>query len=657
MQKSMESRVAIALNALRSSFLVAVTMLALSARATPLESWTHVASALAPSGSGATVDFTPHGTQPGLAYDILAPETGCSGCHNYQSDDVPTAKTFRPFSTWSGSMMANATRDPLFFAALDIANHDVPGVGDYCLRCHTPRGWLEGAVVKPGFNPPNDPVQGAAACLLSGTYDEVDDSSNQMGGVTCHFCHRMMPEGPNGEPGYTVNGNAWVDDVGCANTGGPPCRRGPYAYTDGTAPPPHEWEYSEYHTESAICGTCHNVSTPDTDQGPIKTLKLADGTDTGRPFPIERTFAEWQQSNFSAAPATQCQGCHMPTSEDPDATVCTARTNNRSGNLPVHAFVGGNTWVPTIIKGEYGAGLDSAGDDRSGSLDQTVQWARELLGTAASVDTMITTYTPPTSGAAGSLALSVKVTNQSGHKLPTGYAEGRRMWIDLQVRDANGGLVFESGAYDPGSAVLTVDAQARVYEVLQGIFNRNGTSSCDIDDGDGDAMFHFVLNDCIAKDSRIPPLGFTPATADDPNGYDVRPVGVTYPETSPGSGVLVNYDTAPYTVDVPAGTVGPLTATARLYYQTSSRDYIEFLRKEAAVNGFAGENDMCSMGPDRPFTVGPQSKSRGQFIYDLWSGDRIFGANFDTTAPLPPDGYGRSPPELMQTASATTTSR
>ena len=628
---------------------------AFAANAQHAEPWLSIANRLAPAGGA--IDFTPHATQPGLVYDIQPPEPTCSACHGGSSGGDPEdAPTFRPFSTWAGSMMANATRDPLFFAALDIANNDMPGVCDYCLRCHTPRGWLMGHVVKPGFGPPNDPVKGAAACLLNGSYDMPDDTNSDMGGVTCHFCHRLMPTGPNGEPGYTDNGNTWVDDESCANTGGgPPCRRGPYAYTDGTAPPPHEWDYSEFHTESTLCGACHNVSTPDTDAGPLKTLKLDDGTDTGHPFPIERTFAEWQQSQYAQAPQTSCQNCHMPQAESPDATACSTRINNRTGNLPVHAFVGGNTWVPGIIKGEYGAGLDSSGSHRTASLDQTIDWARELLGTAASVDATIQSYTPPTASDPGSMALDVKVTNLSGHKLPTGYAEGRRMWLNLEVRDANGALVFESGAYDDASAVLNEDAQARVYEVLQGIWNHQGTGACDVEDADGDAMFHFVLNDCIRKDSRIPPLGFTPATAGDPNGYDVRPVGIiTYPETTPGSGVLVNYDTASYSVPVPAGTVGPLTATARLYYQTSSKDYIHFLRDQALENAFPAENDMCVGGPNRPYTVGPQEKTRGQFVFDMWAGDRIFGSGFDDTQALPLDGYGKSPPELMQTASATT---
>jgi mono/diheme cytochrome c family protein len=615
------------------------------------ENWWVVSHRLAP---GTALDFTPHGTQPGLLSPLIFSDN-CAGCHR---SNTPAQVAFRPYSSWAGSMMANATRDPLFWAALDIANKDVPGSGDYCLRCHTPRGWLEGRVVKAGFgNPDNDATKGTAGCLLAGTYTSADDLDSDFGGETCHYCHRLMPQGPNNEPGYVDNANAWVDDANCANTGDfEPCRRGPYTYAPSDQTPPHPWVQSSYHTQSAICGLCHNVTSPDTDAGPLKTLKLNNGTDTARPFPIERTFNEWQQSQYAQPAGQTCQACHMPDSEDATATACSLPGYpNRTGNLPVHAFAGGNTWVPGIIKGQYAQGIaDSGGQDRSALYDQTIGWARQQLMSAASVATTIQNYTPPGIGA-GSMTVAVKVTNLSGHKLPTGYAEGRRMWLNLQVHDANGGLVFESGAYDSANGVLGMDAQARIYEVQQGIFNHLGTNQCDVENSFGNAMFHFVLNDCIAKDNRIPPLGFKPATVADPNGYELRPVGATYPETTPGSGILVNYDSATYAASIPVGTPGPLTATARLYYQTSSKDYIEFLRDEAIANATQGENAMCMGAANRPFAVGPQARTRGQYVYDLWSdavaNDRVFADGFEGVA-LP--RYGKSPPELMQTASATT---
>jgi hypothetical protein len=41
-------------------------------------------------------------------------------------------------------MMANAARDPVFFAALAVANQDLPSVGTFCIRCHAPIGFVRG---------------------------------------------------------------------------------------------------------------------------------------------------------------------------------------------------------------------------------------------------------------------------------------------------------------------------------------------------------------------------------------------------------------------------------------------------------------------------------------------------------------------------------
>lgn len=606
--------------------------------------WMTISQRLAPSGGA--IDFTPHGTQPGLGYNLLDSDD-CSGCHGANTSEAgDPSLAFRPHSTWAGSMMANAMRDPLFLAALDVANNDVPGVGDYCLRCHTSRAWYGGRVVKQGSGQPNNDVTlGASACLLEGSYD-ANDTFNDYSGLGCQFCHRNMPEGP-AQQSLPGNGAVWLDDTDC-NGMGEPCRRGPYNYTGGQSQPPHAWKFSPFHSDSSMCGQCHDVTTPDTSSGPLKTLKLADGTDTGVPFPIERTFSEWTRSSFSNPVSGQtCQGCHMPVSTDPNATACRPGGPNRSGNLPVHAFVGGNTWIPAVLKGEYSDTRSIPGSwqgiGRQASFDQTVDWAREMLQSAAEMSTTISGYSAPTASAPGSIALQVEVVNKSGHKLPSGYGEGRRMWLNVQVHDTHGALVAESAAYDSASAVLTVDSQARVYEVLQGIFNHNGTGKCDVVDGGGKSMFHFALNDCVAKDNRIPPLGFKPASAGDPNGYEVRPVGITYPETAAGSGTLVNYDRVAYAFNLPAGAEGPFTAKAQLYYQTASKDYIEFLRREAADNGFQGENLMCSSAGNRPFVVGPKDRTRGQYMYELW--------NNPSDHPTQP-GYGKSPPELVSGANA-----
>jgi hypothetical protein len=597
---------------------------------------------------GSIVDFTPDGTQPGLMV-AMEPAADCANCHRSQQAGDGE---FMPHDTWSGSMMAHATRDPLFWAALDVANADAeaegfPGVGDFCLRCHTPTGWLEGRVRKT-FG--GGIIEGQNGCQIFGDHDNGDGIENDYGGLTCHFCHRMMETGPAGETAPKGNGNYWVDDSFSCETpdGGSwsgPCRAGPYKYDANSpvAPPTHGWRYSEFHDHGAICGVCHDVSTPITDQGPFKTLILPDGSDSKIPMPVERTFTEWQRSDFAdvifrdrlgddfdfspqLAKGATCQDCHMASSEDPVARACTfTDEGSRAGNLPVHEFVGANTWVPAIIRGEYVDNENSGLTERGVDIDRTIVRARHMLTErSAEIETEVT------SSGANQLTATVKVINKAGHKLPTGYAEGRRMWLHVVARDANDTVVWENGAWDPATGALSIDAQTKVYETLQGIWNES-TQTCEIEDDQGRKQFHFVLNNCIVKDNRIPPLGFSGGS-----DLETRPVGYTYPSV-PGGSKLVNHDLTTYTIPLPAGVAGPVTVTATLKFQIASDDYIKFLDNQATERGFEAENLMCSTGPGRPFDVGPQDKTRGRFMFDLWNDP----------------AYGRSPPEDMVSASAT----
>src|SRR5210317_897132 len=77
------------------------------------------------------------GTQPSEVSNLESPDK-CDNCHGGYDTSV------EPAHNWRGSMMANAGRDPIFWATLAIAEQDFPGAGDLCLRCHTPDGWLGG---------------------------------------------------------------------------------------------------------------------------------------------------------------------------------------------------------------------------------------------------------------------------------------------------------------------------------------------------------------------------------------------------------------------------------------------------------------------------------------------------------------------------------
>ncbi len=142
----------------------------------------------------------------------------------------------------------------------------------------------------------------------------------------------------------------------------------------------------------------------------------------------------------------------------------------------------------------------------------------------------------------------------------------------------------------------------KVYEVKPGIWDHNGAGECDTSGGGGNPLFHFVLNDCIALDNRIPPKGFTGGT-----DIETRPVNYSYPETAPGSGILVNYDDTSYTVPIPPSAAGDLTVEATLRYQTASDDYVEFLLDQALANNFP---DDCI-----PRSTGLPDMSRGEILH------------------------------------------
>ncbi len=580
--------------------------------------WLMFVTAFAPFAAcfAGSTDFTPHGTQPGLSFPLEAP-TNCHSCHKGES---VTDLANTPYNTWLGSMKANATRDPLFWAALDVANNDVPGIGDFCLRCHTPQGWYNGHVVKPALPGPN--LAGENGCELLGSHVAGDGKLNDYGGVNCHFCHRIDPEGPNGEAQILQNAATWVDDEQCDNNFGP-CRKGPYTYDSFGF---HAWEYSDFIQDSTFCASCHDVSAPEVDNGGspqiIRTL-LVNGVDTGLAMPYERTYSEWHNSRFADliyidgldngngpdVPAIigeqHCQSCHMPNTGDPLARACVFEAEgSRANNLPTHQFAGGNTWVPQLIKTEYGDALE-ANDPETGrkdALDATTAYAMDMLQMNSAI-----VQTTLSAQSATQLDVAVKVTNLAGHKLPTGYLEGRRMWIHVEARDASDALFFESGAYNATTGVLTEDAQIKVYEAIQGIWD-GVNNVCKIDDGAGNKLFHFVLNDCIYKDNRIPPLGFRGGS--DP---EMAPVGITYPAHPTRPGELVNYDVANYQIPI-TGVSLPITVTATLKFQIASKEYIDFLDDEATDNAFPTENLMCN----RSWTIGPADQSRGAFMKDLW---------------------------------------
>jgi hypothetical protein len=335
------------------------------------------------------------GTQPEEGGIEFAKVQQCVMCHA-RTKNGPAD----PFFSWQGGMMAQAARDPVFRAALAVANQDVAGVGEFCLRCHAPRGWLEGR---------STPADGSAL------------NREDLHGVSCDICHRLVD--PLSEearalatqvpPGY---GNAMIvaDPANVV--------RGPYG--DGRGAMPHRVFKSSYHASSQLCAPCHNVSNPLHAEDVTSQPPHAYGH-------IERTYSEWSLSAFASEGARgTCQSCHYP--PVPGGGQASVFGNIQRDHFVIHGPVGGSTWVQEATWLLWnGQDLDRA------ALEAGQTRARELLRTAATLELSFP----------GPRRARLRITNQTGHKLPTGYPEGRRMWVNARFLDAEGGLLGEIGRY------------------------------------------------------------------------------------------------------------------------------------------------------------------------------------------------------------------
>ena len=280
--------------------------------------------------------------------------------------------------------------------------------------------------------------------LLSGQINSAvnrespfSDENKNLPGVDCETCHNMTDVSG-------LDNGAYVMDVKSENF---PIKRGPRR---DAVSPYHATEYSDLHTRSEFCGACHNVTHPTNN------------------VPIERTYDEWYESAYRLNDV-QCQDCHMKSVSGKSAMMGPERKDRAS-----HHFGSANTTIMQYFN-EF----------------ENAERARELLASAAKIG--ITRITKKAKSG-DYIDISVKVENVgAGHKLPTGFPEGREVWVELLITDAKGDKVYHSGEIKNGKT----EPNTKNFKVHLG--DKNG-KEVDIE----------VWNvDRILSDNRILPLGYS----------------------------------------------------------------------------------------------------------------------------------------------------
>lgn len=292
---------------------------------------------------------------------LLDPKA-CRSCHPGQ------------YAEWAGSMHAYAAEDPVFLAMNRRGQEETGGqLGDFCVGCHAPLAVREGWTTD-GLN--------------------LDEVPAEYKGITCYFCHSV--DGIEGD-----HNNA----LSLAKDG---VMRG--SFDDPAPNVAHRSAYSKLLDSkrlesSRACGACHDVTLP-------KAL-------VGRELPLERTFAEWEQTLFNRSHAEGglgCAGCHMVQSPERNRSADMASAPRRSSRR--HDF----------------EAIDLAQTPFPNQERQRLL-AERLLDTSLLGEICVSRV--------GTIEVTLENAG-SGHAWPSGASQDREPWLEVAAYGDGGTPVFKT---------------------------------------------------------------------------------------------------------------------------------------------------------------------------------------------------------------------
>jgi hypothetical protein len=348
----------------------------------------------------------------------------CAQCHSAGDGKLEdeSGRDVSPFGTWRASSMALAARDPYYLAAfadeLAFRPNLTSIVEATCTRCHAPEASveleLEGKV--PTF------------AMLTGEVSNVAHLGRE--GVSCTLCHQIEPDGLGSLTSFT---GAFKVGESRRIYGPYQDPRGDFMLTVANYAP----TYGAHIQKSALCATCHTV---------ITQARDAKGH-VGPAFAEQAPYLEWLASDFRTEDppgdkAADCQDCHMPAADDdgrPLSQVIAKRPDDLAPRTPFrrHGFAGANVMLSRFGAAEpswFGVPLEKKDHEAQASANEAMLRSSAKLAVS-------------TERRGEGIEVAVTVSNEAGHKFPTGYPS-RRAVLHVVVTGPSGDVIFESGKMD-----------------------------------------------------------------------------------------------------------------------------------------------------------------------------------------------------------------
>jgi len=459
----------------------------------------------------------------------------CGYCHTALKAADGSLYSFE--SDWRSTLMANAGRDPYYLAHVsdEVAQHPDQRsiIEEKCATCHIgmasisaeEAGQTVQIVGQGGLLDPQNPLYPLA-----------------LDGVSCTLCHQITEKGL-GQP-ESFSGGFVIDRKTASGERAiygrftvDPAMATVMKSASGFVP-----QAANHLSGSELCAVCHNLFTPYFEN---------DGTLSKTLFPEQTPYTEWSISGF--ANSQTCQDCHMPSApgEIPIAnTGSPARQPFRQ-----HYFVGGNAWMLSLL--QQNADLLKASAEPAQFETTRARTIAQLQENTARLQ-----LTTQTKGEV--LEVQAQIEVLTGHKFPTSFPS-RRAWLHLVVSDAQGKVLFESGAWRPDGSIVgnANDEDATRYEPHYQVINSPDQVQIYepiIGDPNGNVTTTLLRAKTYLKDNRLLPKGFDKTLA--PEEIAVQGQAKEDPDFLGGQDIVY------YRISLPETPAYPLTVKAELLYQS-----------------------------------------------------------------------------------------